>query len=188
LLKLYGQPSQDLTAGVITQAESDKIKTKWAKDSLADPGKANVRIYNELVALGSDIGLDNKFALGFEEKYAKSLEEDDTSGTSNNTASLVSNAKDLTDISGLLVGLGIEMPKTTTSAPTTTTTSTSSIDPATLALLKSLGIDISTLSTSTTPSTTTTSTAGSDANYGFSAAVLATLHPPKNLLDGLPIA
>ena len=185
--------------GVITQAESDKIKTKWAKDSLADPGKANVRIYNELVALGTDVGLDKKFKLGYEEAYAKSLEaswseekdasEDDYwDSASKGTASLASKATDLSDISGLLVGLCIEMPKTTTSAPTTTTTSTSSIDPATLALLNSLGIDTSTLSTSTTPSTTTTSTAGSDANFGFSAAVLATLHPPKNVLDGLPIA
>jgi hypothetical protein len=143
--------------GVITQAESDKIKTKWAKDSLADPGKANVRIYNELVALGTDVGLDSKLPLGFEEAYAKSLEEDDESSSSQSK-----------------------------SPATTTTTSTSSIDPATLALLKSLGIDTSTLPAST--SSASTSTAGSDANFGFSAAVLATLHPPKNVLDGLPIA
>ena len=143
--------------GVITQAESDKIKTKWAKDSLADPGKANVRIYNNNVALGTDVGLDSKLPLGFEEAYAKSLEEDDESSSSQSK-----------------------------SPATTTTTSTSSIDPATLALLKSLGIDTSTLPAST--SSASTSTAGSDANFGFSAAVLATLHPPKNVLDGLPIA
>jgi len=179
--------------GTITQAESDKIKTKWAKDSLADPGKANVRIYNDLVALGTDVGLDSVFALGYEEKYAKWLEAEilDSSEEDSemDTASLVANANDLSDISGLLSDLGIEMPKTTTSKTSTPAkTSTSNIDPTTLALLKSLGIDTSTLPTGASSTKTTSSTAGSDANYGFSDAVLATLHPPKNVVDGLPIA
>jgi hypothetical protein len=186
--------------GVITQAESDKIKTQWAKESAEDPGKANVRIYNDNVALGTDVGLDTKFALGFEEKYAKSLEEDDEwAGFEEEAAAIIARTK-----------------KTTPTPTTTTTTSTSSIDPETLALLKSLGIDTSTLSTSTSTSTlttsttstststlpisttstststlptstTSTSTAGSDANFGFSAEVLATLRDPINVVNGLPV-
>ena len=157
--------------GVITQKESDKIKTKWAKEAAEDPGKANVRIYNDNVALGTDVGLDTKFALGFEEKYAKSLEEDDMSDMLDDTIS----ATDSSDISDILKSLGIDMPKpATTKAPTATSTT-----PDIAAILKSLGI---------TSSTSTVSTAGSDANYGFSAEILATLRDPVNIVDGLPIA
>ena len=155
--------------GVITQKESDKIKTKWAKEAAEDPGKANVRIYNDNVALGTDVGLDTKFALGFEEKYAKSLEEDDMSDMLDDTTS----ATDSSDISDILKSLGIDMPKpATTKAPTATSTT-----PDIAAILKSLGI---------TSSTITASSVGSDANYGFSAEILATLRDPVNITDGLP--
>ncbi len=155
--------------GVITQKESDKIKTKWAKEAAEDPGKANVRIYNDNVALGTDVGLDTKFALGFEEKYAKSLEEDDMSDMFDDTIS----STDSSDISEILKSLGIDMPKpATTKAPTATSTT-----PDIAAILKSLGI---------TSSTSTVSSVGSDTNYGFSAEILATLRDPVNITDGLP--
>ncbi|MFN9691310.1 MAG: hypothetical protein ACK551_04340 [Vampirovibrionales bacterium] len=154
--------------GVITQKESDKIKIKWAKEAAEDPGKANVRIYNDNVALGTDVGLDTKFALGFEEKYAKSLEEDDMSDMLDDTTS----ATDSSDIAAILKSLGIDMPQLATTKPANATSTTPDI----AAILKSLGI------------TSSTSTAGSDANYGFSAELLATLHDPKNIVDGLPIA
>jgi hypothetical protein len=156
--------------GVITQKESDKIKTKWAKEAAEDPGIANVRIYNDNVALGTDVGLDTKFALGFEEKYAKSLEEDDMSDMLDDTIS----STDSSDISDILKSLGIDMPKpATTKAPTATSTT-----PDIAAILKSLGI---------TSSTSTASSVGSDTNYGFSAEILATLRDPVNIVDGLPI-
>jgi hypothetical protein len=161
--------------GVITQKESDKIKTKWAKEAAEDPGKANVRIYNDNVALGTDVGLDTKFALGFEEKYAKSLEEDDMSDMLDDTTS----STDSSDISAILKSLGIDMPQTATTKPPV---ATSTVSPEIAAMLKALGIDLSTTATTTT----STSTAGSDANYGFSAEVLATLRDPLNITDGLP--
>jgi hypothetical protein len=161
--------------GVITQKESDKIKTKWAKEAAEDPGKANVRIYKDNVALGTDVGLDTKFALGFEEKYAKSLEEDDMSDMLDDTTS----STDSSDISAILKSLGIDMPQTATTKPPV---ATSTVSPEIAAMLKALGIDLSTTATTTT----STSTAGSDANYGFSAEVLATLRDPLNITDGLP--
>ena len=89
--------------GTISQAESDKIKTQWAKQAASNPGKANVSIYNNLIALGTDIGLDRKFAQGSEEKYAQWLEEDNYNRTKKDTVSITDSANSLTDILDLLM-------------------------------------------------------------------------------------
>ncbi len=63
--------------GKITQQESDRAKLGWANATVRNPGKANVQIYNDNIALGRDIGLEKKFPLTSEEKYALSLEGKD---------------------------------------------------------------------------------------------------------------
>jgi hypothetical protein len=169
--------------GVISQAESDKIKTQWATEASEAPGNANVRIYNRNVALGTKAGLDTKFALGFEEKYAKSLEEDESSDLNSTNPSTTNSITDSDDIVALLSSLGIDV--TTTSrledTPASPPAKTSTLPPEILALLKVFGLD----ATSLTPPTT--STTDDENDYGFSAEVLATLHEPVNLVDGLPI-
>jgi hypothetical protein len=169
--------------GVITQQESDKIKTQWATEANEDPGKANVSIYNRNVALGTKAGLDTKFGLGFEEKYAKSLEEDESSDLISTDLSTTNSITDSDDIVALLSSLGIDVTTTGTleKAPASPPAETSTLPPEILALLKTLGLD----TTSLTPPTT--STTDDENDYGFSAEVLATLREPVNLVDGLPV-
>ena len=62
--------------GKITQQESDRAKLGWTNAAVKD--KRNVvKIYNDNIALGQDIGLDKKFPMTKEEKYALSLEGKD---------------------------------------------------------------------------------------------------------------
>jgi hypothetical protein len=169
--------------GFINQQESDKIKTQWATEANEDPGKANVSIYNRNVALGTKAGLDTKFGLGFEEKYAKSLEEDESSDLISTDLSTTNSITDSDDIVALLSSLGIDVTTTGTleKAPASPPAETSTLPPEILALLKTLGLD----TTSLTPPTT--STTDDENDYGFSAEVLATLREPVNLVDGLPV-
>jgi hypothetical protein len=161
--------------GFINQQESDKIKTQWATEANEDPGKANVSIYNRNVALGTKAGLDTKFGLGFEEKYAESLEEDMSIKTEPAASTPAPSANRSTDVSALLATLGIKLPSTTPAK----------VEPDLPVFGETDETEL--LTTDEDEVTTPTLTEGSDENYGFSAEVLATLREPVNLVDGLPV-
>jgi hypothetical protein len=160
--------------GVITQAESNKIKTQWATEANEDPGTANVRIYNRNVALGTNAGLDTEFGLGFEEKYAKSLEADLSIKKKTAGSTQSPSAKSSTDVSALLASLGIKLPSTT---------------PAKGLDLPIFGETEETELPSTDDNEETTTTSSEDANeyYGLRADVIADLREPETVVDGLPI-
>lgn len=160
--------------GVITQAESNKIKTQWAQEANEDPGKANVRIYNRNVALGTQAGLDTKFALGYEEKYAKSLETDASIKPKTEASTPAAGTKDETDVSALLASLGIKIPSTT---------------PAKGLDLPIFGETEETELPSTDDNEETSTTSSEDASeyYGLRADVMADLREPETVVDGLPI-